>query len=251
MSASRHPPAHLRLTPGATIPSSSSGLEFGLTPVLSMLKTFAAHKSRCEIWFCYGTRDSGEDALRGEMDAAVAALPNGHLVVCHSKPKHDEVEGRDYHAAERISIDLLKRTLPHNRYDLYFCGPGPMMSESCYHGLIDRGVSEKHVHFEAFGPSSLKNQKPLPKGVASSAKIIFRKSREERAVGTAANRASSTFAESQGLHLEYGCRSAACATCKVRLPQGEVVYTSQPAAILRTGRCLRLLFPKGDLEIDA
>jgi ferredoxin-NADP reductase len=76
-----------------------------------MLKTLAVHKSRSEVWFCYGTRDSGEDALRGEMDAAVAALPNGHLVVCHSKPKTDEVEGRDYHAAGRLSVDFLKRTL--------------------------------------------------------------------------------------------------------------------------------------------
>ena len=214
-----------------------------------MLKTLAAHTSRREVWFCYGTRNSGEDALRGEMDAAVAALPNGHLVVCHSNPKPDEVEGRDYHAAERVSVDILKRNLPHNRYDFYFCGPGPMM-ESCYHGLIDWGVPEKHVHFEAFGPSSLKN-KSLPKGVASSAKIVFRKSKKTMQ-WDGSKPSILEFAESQGLHLKYGCRSGACATCKVRLRKGEVVYTSQPAADPGAGRCLICCsLPKGDLEIDA
>jgi uncharacterized protein len=225
------------------------GSGIGLTPVLSMLKTLAAHNSRSEVWFCYGTRDSREDALRGEMDSAVAALPSGHLVVCHSKPRPDEVEGRDYHAAERVSVDVLKRYLPHNRYDFYFCGPGPMM-ESCYHGLIDWGVPEKRVHFEAFGPSSLKN-KSLPKGVASSAKIVFRKSKKT-AQWDGSKPSILEFAESQGLHPKYGCRSGACATCKVRLRKGEVVYTSQPAADPGAGRCLICCsLPKGDLEIDA
>ena len=243
------PAGTFTLTPVGQNPVVLLGSGIGVTPVLCMLKTLAAHKSRREIWFFYGTRNSSEDALRGEMEAAAAVLPRARLLVCHSNPTSDEVQGSDHHVAERISVDLLKRTLPHNRYDFYFCGPGPMM-ESCYDGLIAWGVSESHLHFEAFGPSSLKN-KTLPKGVASSAKIVFRKSKKTlQWDGTKPSLL--VFAESQGLHLKCGCRAGACGTCKVKLCKGEVVYSSPPAADPGSGRCLTCVgLPKGDLEIDA
>ena len=225
------------------------GSGIGLTPVLSMLKTLAAHRSRREIWFFYGTRCSSEEALRGEIEASVAALPNGHLFICHSNPEPNEKPDQDYHFADRISVDILKRTLPRNRYDFYFCGPSPMM-ESCYHGLLDWGVPEKHLHYEAFGPSSLKKRN-LPNGVAATAKIAFRKSKKTLTWdGTKTSLLE--LAESQGLHLRFGCRAGACGTCKVRLRKGEVVYSSQPAADPGSGRCLICVaLPAGDLEIDA
>ena len=225
------------------------GSGIGLTPVLSMLKTLAAHRSRREIWFFYGTRSSREEGLRGEIEAAVAALPNGHLFLCHSNPDPEEKPDQNYQIADRISVDVLKRTLPHNRYDFYFCGPGPMM-ESCYHGLLEWGVPEKHLHYEAFGPSSLKKRN-LPKGAAPSAKIAFRKSKKTL-TWDGSKPSILELAESQGLHLRFGCRAGACGTCKVGLRKGGVVYSSQPAADPGSGHCLVCVaLPAGDLEIDA
>ncbi len=225
------------------------GSGIGLTPVLSMLKALAAHKSKREIWFFVGVRNRVEDALRTEFEEAIAALPNSHLVVCHSKPDPDEILGTHHHAAARVDAEILKKLLPHNRYHFYFCGPGPMM-ESCYHGLKDWGVPEKHLHYEAFGPSSL-NQKKLPKGVASSAKITFKKSKKTLQ-WDGSKPSLLEFAEANGLHPKFGCRAGACGTCKVSLKKGEVAYTTAPAADPGSGKALLCCsLPKGDLEIDA
>jgi len=150
---------------------------------------------------------------------------------------------------DRIAGAVLKRILPHNRYDFYFCGPNAMM-ESCYRDLLEWGVPEKHLHYEAFGPSSL-NKKRLPKGVAHAAKITFRKSRKTLAWdGGKPNLLE--LAESQGLHLKFGCRAGACGTCKVRLRKGSVIYSMPPGADPGAGHCLVCIgMPATDLEIDA
>ncbi len=225
------------------------GSGIGLTPVLSMVKSLAEHKSKREIWFFVGVRNQKEDALRAEFKTAVAALPKAHLFVCHSDPAAEEIPGQDHDVASRINVELLKKILPHNRYDFYFCGPGPMM-ESCFHGLKDWGVPEKRLHYEAFGPSSL-NQKKLPKGVASSAKITFKKSKKTLQ-WDGSKPSLLEFAEANGLHLKFGCRAGACGTCKVKLKKGEVAYTTTPAADPGSGKALVCCsLPKGDLEIDA
>jgi ferredoxin-NADP reductase/DMSO/TMAO reductase YedYZ heme-binding membrane subunit len=245
----RAPAGTFTLDPRGHSPVVLLGSGIGLTPVLSMVKSLAAHRSKREIWFFCGVRNKSEDALRAEFKAAVAAMPNARLFVCHSDPDADEIPGLHHDVASRINVELLKKHLPHNRYDFYFCGPAPMM-EATYHDLLAWGVPEKRLHYEAFGPSSL-NKHKLPKGVASSARITFRKSKKSL-VWDGGKSSILELAESQGLHLKFGCRAGACGTCKLRLRKGGVIYSSPPGADPGAGHCLVCIgMPAGDLEIDA
>ena len=244
----RAPAGDFFLEPGGHNPVVLIGGGVGLTPVLSMLKAMAARGSRREIWFFYGVRNDEEAALRGEMEEAMKRLPNGQLRHCHSQPGKLSIEGKDYHFAQRISVDLLKKALPHNRFDFYFCGPGPLM-QSLAEGLEAWKVPARRIHFEEFGPSSVR--RGAVKGAASSAHLVFKRSKK-KLEWTGQDNSLLEFGEKQGLKLRFGCRAGNCGSCKVKLLKGEVVYPKPPAADPGGNYALACqALPAGDLEIDA
>lgn len=245
----RAPAGEFWLDPAGHGPVVLIGSGIGVTPVLAMLKALAQRRWKREVWFFYGCRSRADGAFYDEMREAVAALPNGRLVICHSQAALEDAPECHHYEREQCSVAVLQRLLPHNRHHFYFCGPNPMM-EAFHAGLLAWGVPEKRLHYEAFGPSSL-SQKKLPKGVVASAKITFRRSK--KTLQWDGSKASLLeFAESRGLHPKFGCRAGACGTCRVRLRAGEVAYAKQPSADPGANGCLLCVaLPKGDLEIDA
>ena len=145
----------------------------GITPVLSMLNAVAQSGSRREAWFFLGVRNSGEHIQKAHLEEIAAQNPNIRLHICYSDPGPDDKDGRDYHHAERVSLKLLKQLLPSNAYDFYICGPPPMMS-SLTQGLKEWGVPDDYVHFEAFGPATVKAVAPAvaPTAVATTAQTF-------------------------------------------------------------------------------
>ena len=69
------------------------------------------------------------------------------------------MQGRDFQHAGHVDIDLLRRTLPHGRHQFYVCGPAPMM-ESLVPALAAVGRAQADIHFEAFGPASVRLAPP-------------------------------------------------------------------------------------------
>ena len=96
--------------------------------------------------------------LKEHLERLAAENENIHLHVCYSSPAEGDVEGRDYHYAERVGADLFKRVLPSSNYEYYFCGPPPMMN-SLFEGLREWGVPEKDINYEAFGPATVQKKK--------------------------------------------------------------------------------------------
>lgn len=221
----------------------------GLTPVLSMFKAMADIGSRREVWFFYGARNGEEMVLRRDMEEAVSKLPNARLYICFSQPDKNSISGKDYHVAQRVTVDLLKTILPHNRYDFYFCGPGPM-TQGLAEGLEAWKVPSQKIHFEEFGPSTVRRRDAVP-GAVSSARLVFRRSKETLQWDGKEN-SLLEFAEKHGLKLRFGCRSGNCGSCKVRLLKGEILYPKLPPAAPGSGYVLTCsALPKGDLELDA
>jgi ferredoxin len=176
---------------------------------------------------------------------AAAACANFHPVVCYSSPDKEDKQGEHYHESGRISADLLKKVLPHKKFHFYFCGPGPMMSDLA-EGLAAWGVPEPRVHFEAFGPSSIRK-----KIGAASAKITLRKSKKVLQWDGTHSSILET-AEAAGVKLRFGCRAGNCGTCSVKLTKGEVVYGSEPSAPHSSSQCLACVgIPNSDIEINA
>ena len=65
------------------------------------------------------------------------------------------MHGDDYQHEGRSSLELFMEVLPNNNFDFYFCGPPPMMTP-IVEGLEGWGVPESRIHFETFGPASVK-----------------------------------------------------------------------------------------------
>ncbi|MBI4551379.1 MAG: 2Fe-2S iron-sulfur cluster binding domain-containing protein [Candidatus Latescibacteria bacterium] len=226
----------------------------GVTPMLSMLNTLIDSGSRRETWFFYGARNSREQIMRASLDRIAREHENIRLHLCYSAPGEDDVQGKDYHHGERISIGLLKRLLPSNNYQFYLCGPASMMT-ALIDGLRDWGVPDDDIKFEAFSPASVKQ---IARSVAETGAVpgpgmtvTFSQS-GKRVVWDPSVGSLLEFAEANGVTIDSGCRVGNCQTCLTAIKEGEVRYIHAPNPIPEAGTCLTCIaVPKGHVVLDA
>jgi ferredoxin len=141
--------------------------------------------------------------------------------VVYSRPGANDVQGRDYRHAGHVDIDLLRRTLPHGRHPFYVCGPAAML-QSLVPALADWGVPRQDIHFEAFGPASVRFEpaeakEPVAHAAAEVEVRFHRSGRTLAWDGQDANLLD--FAERHGVAVDAGCRSGSCGTCETRHPR--------------------------------
>lgn len=249
------PAGHFYLDTAIARPVVLIGGGIGLTPTLSMLSTLVDRNDNREIWYVYGGRNSKDHAFKTFMEDIARDYPNVNYVCCYSEPQPDDREGRDYTHEGWVSVDLLKSLLPSNNYDFFFCGPPPMMT-SLFEGLTQWGVPESRIHYEAFGPASVK-----PKGQAAEAE---KKAAEGQEITVTFARSGKTvtwspdthalldFAEELGIAIESGCRAGNCGSCEVAIKEGEVIYHHEPGYGVGAGSCLTCCsVPKNNLVLEA
>ena len=222
-----------------------------------MLNSIVESGSKRETWFFYGVRNKTEHIMKDHLEKVARENQNVHFRVCYSNPEPDEVEGRDYHHGERVSVDLFKRLLPSSNYEFYICGPPPMMDQITK-DLEEWGVPESKVFFEVFGAATVKKLTltASPTATASAEgqvaiQITFAKSGKTlNWQPTAASLLE--FAESNGVRIDSGCRAGNCGTCLTALKSGEVDYLVHHGAKLEAGSCLVCISrPKTNLTLDA
>ena len=247
------PSGQFSLNPAGTGGLVLIGSGIGVTPVLSMLNALVAQGSHREVWFFYGIRDRSDHIMKDHLEAIAREHPNVHLHVCASKPDPSYELGRDYQHAGRISVDLFKTLLPSSNFDYYLCGPGPMMQDVT-EGLKEWGVPEKNIHYETFGPSSVKKVAAvvapgaaLPTGYA----IQFKKS--GKTVQWCGDYTSILdLAEANGISIPSGCRAGSCGTCQVAVFSGEIGYIENSDFETERGTRLTCIgAPTSDLVLDA
>ncbi len=101
----------------------------GATPVLAMLHALAAEHAGRAIWWLHGARSGRDHPFAAEARALLAPLPDVHTHVCYSRPGPDDLEGRDFDSAGRLSAALLAALAPPRDAEAYICGPTPFMDE--------------------------------------------------------------------------------------------------------------------------
>jgi ferredoxin-NADP reductase len=226
----------------------------GITPMISMARSVALSGSKRETWLFYGVRNNLQLVQGDILRALDDEHENIHVRLCFSNPMESDVEGDDYDFAERVSVDLMHRVLPSTNYDYYICGPGPMMN-SITEGLAGAGVDEKNVHYESFGPASVKIKAPAVPKVEGQPIVTylvdFAKSGKQ--LDWQADAGSLLdFAEANGITLDCGCRAGSCGTCAIAVRKGSVDYLGEIGAEPEDGSCLACLaIPKESLVLDA
>ena len=117
--------------------------------------------------------DCSRPAANDNFHTVYAALPNGHVQRTYynapgkiynqyvlqrvNRVSADQLFYSQKGSAGRIDVVLLRSQLPLKPYHFYICGPTPMM-ESLVPALEDWGVPDARIHFEAFGPASIKRR---------------------------------------------------------------------------------------------
>lgn len=229
----------------------------GVTPLLSMLDWCQGHQPEREVWFFYGARNSREAAFTAELRATAAANPNLHLRLCLLEPRPEDQPGQDFHHQGLLDVGLLRMALPLKPYHYYVCGPAPMM-EALVPALEDWGVPESHIHFEAFGPASIRRRGPQA-GVGVDAvaggvielTVTFARS-GKRAQWQPRSGSLLEFAESQGIAIDSACREGKCGTCQTAIRAGEVSYRQAPEYDPEPGTCLPCVCtPRTNVTLEA
>lgn len=227
----------------------------GLTPMIAMLNTIVESGSNRAAWFIHGTHDSSEHAMGGHVRRMARENDNVDVHVSYSRPRPEDVKGRDYDSVGRVNTELLKSVLPPAVYDFYLCGPTPFM-QSLYNGLLAWGVTEARIHYEFFGPAEAlkeggKRETPLAtKDGKTGFEVSFAKSgvtlRWDPSFESILD-----FAEAQGLRPDYSCRTGVCHTCMTTLVKGEVEYVTDPLDVPDPG-CVLICCsrPKTDVVVD-
>lgn len=226
----------------------------GVTPMVTMANALTEAGDTREIWFFFGARNSADHMFKTYMAEVAGKNKNIHMHVCYSKPLPTDVIGRDYHHEGRVSVELFKQLLPSNNYDYFLCGPGPFM-ESITTDLTTWGVPDTWVHFEAFGPASVKkktsvkSEDPAAAAVAS-VEVTFAKS-GKKAKWDGSLDSVLALADEHGVKIDAGCRAGGCGSCLIAIKSGEVEYVGARPEV-EAGSCLACICkPKGALVIDA
>lgn len=227
----------------------------GITPMLSMLHWCLAEQPGREVWLFYGVRNGREPVMKAELEALAVAHPNFRLRFCFSDPLPED-RPEDYQHHGRVDVNLLRMSLPLKPYHFYICGPTPMM-ESLVTGLEAWGVPEARIHFEAFGPASIKRKPatvmaPVETAVAASDIVVtFAKSGKQLAWQPGAGTLLD-FAEANGIQVDSGCRAGGCGSCQTTIQSGEVAYPNPPDYDPEPGSCLLCCCaPKTSVTLEA
>lgn len=230
----------------------------GITPMLSMLNWCLAEQPGREVWLFYGVRHGRELVQLAHLESMAARHPQFHLRLCFSDPRPGDLARNDDTHQGRVDVALLRRLLPLKPFHFYICGPTPML-ESLVPALEDWGVPDGRIHFEAFGPASVKRRKTasavteaaVAEGAASDVVVTFAKSGKQLpwhvGMGSLLD-----LAEANGISVNTGCRSGSCGSCQTTIRAGEVAYTQSPDCDPEPGTCLLCVcMPKTAVTLEA
>jgi ferredoxin-NADP reductase len=231
----------------------------GATPVLAMLHALASKHSDREIWWLHGARNSHEHPFAAEARERLASLPNVRGRVYYSRPDRNDVVGRDYDSAGRLSASTLAELEPPRDAEAYVCGPAAFMEEISA-GLAAIGLEASHIHTEPFGPApglapgiaAAPARAPHPPAGAPGAGPTIEFARSGLAISWSEDYSSLLeLAEACDVPVRWSCRTGVCHNCESTLIAGTVDYDPDPIEPPADGSALICCSrPHDDLVLD-
>jgi ferredoxin-NADP reductase/MOSC domain-containing protein YiiM len=231
----------------------------GATPVLAMLHALAEGHSDREIWWLHGARSSREHSFAAETVALLASLPNVRTHVYYSRPGPDDLAGRDFESAGRLTASLLAELEPPRDAEAYLCGPAPFMEEISA-GLAAMGIDASRIHTEPFGPApgltpgiaATPARTPHPPAGKPGSGPTIEFARSNLAVPWSGDYASLLeLAEACDVPVRWSCRTGVCHNCESTLIAGDLEYDPDPVEPPADGSALICCSqPRDDVVLD-
>ncbi len=146
----------------------------GITPMMSMLRHLVyegqRQRSARKAWLFHGVGTKEEQAFNKEL-AELRARARGSVEIVRAMTLASGERGIDYELAGHLTMAALKSTLPFDDYEFYLCGPGTFM-QRFYDGLREMNIADERIHFEAFGPSSVRRKTRSHTGVRFDTRLV-------------------------------------------------------------------------------
>ena len=231
----------------------------GATPVLAMLQALAEEHSDREIWWLHGARNRREHSFAAEADTLLASLPNVHAHVYYSRPDPDDLAGRDFDSAGRLTASALAELEPPHDAEAYLCGPTLFMDDISA-GLAALGIDASRIHTEPFGPAP-----GVTPGIAATPARTPHSPTGQPGTGPTIEFARSNLAvpwsddytsllelaEACDVPVRWSCRTGVCHTCETTLIAGTVGYSPDPVEPPADGSALICCSqPRDDIVLD-
>jgi len=231
----------------------------GATPVLAMLGALAEEHSARQIWWLHGARCGHEHAFAAETRALLAGCPNTRIRVYYSQPSAEDLEGRDFDEAGRLTPSLLLELEPPRNAEAYICGPRSFMNEISA-ALVSIGLDASRIHTEPFGPepgstpgiAATPTRTPhLPSGPSGDGPTI-QFARSNLSVPWSKDYGSLLeLAEACDVPVRWSCRTGVCHSCETTLIDGDLDYNPDPVEPPADGSALICCSqPHNDIVLD-
>jgi ferredoxin-NADP reductase/MOSC domain-containing protein YiiM/ferredoxin len=208
----------------------------GATPMLAMLNALGEERSGREIWWLHAARTKRDQAFAAEARSLVAALPNVHAHIWYSRPGPEDVKGRDFDSAGRLTSSVLAELAPPPDAEAYLCGPTAFM-EDISAGLAAMGIEASHIHTEPFGPApgltpgikATPTRKPHPPAGEPGHGPTIEFARSDLAIPWSDDFGSLLeLAEACDVPVRWSCRTGVCHNCETTLIAGDLDYNPDP-----------------------
>jgi len=246
---------HTRLTVGVLLISAG----IGATPVLAMLHALTEEHSDREIFALHSARSSREHAFASEARALLTSLPNARTHVYYSRPGPEDVKGRDFDTAGRLTGAHLAELEPPRDGQAYLCGPAPFMDDISA-ALAALGIDASHIHTEPFGPApgvtpgiaATPARAPHPPAGEPGNGPTIEFARSDLAIPWDNDYGSLLeLAEACDVPVRWSCRTGVCHTCETTLIAGDVKYSPDPVEPPADGSALICCSqPRDDVVLD-
>ena len=231
----------------------------GATPVLAMLHTLTTQHAEREIWWLHGARSSRDHCFAAEARALLASLPNVHTHVCYSRPGPNDLVGRDFDTASRLTASVLAELGPPLDAEAYLCGPTPFMDEISA-GLAAIGIESSGIHTEPFGPApgmtpgiaATPARTPHPPTGQPGNGPTVEFARSNLAIPWSSDYTSLLeLAEACDVPVRWSCRTGVCHNCETTLIAGDLGYNPEPVEPPANGSALLCCSqPRVDVVLD-
>ena len=231
----------------------------GATPVLAMLQALAQERSDREIWWLHGARNGREHSFAAESRALLASLPKAQARVYYSRPNPDDLQGRDFDSAGRLTASALAELKLPPDAEAYICGPSAFMDEISA-GLAATGLDPSRTHTEPFGPVAAETPgiaatpapPPHPPAGQPGTGPAIAFARSDLTIPWSGDYGSLLeLAEACDVPVRWSCRTGVCHTCETTLIAGDVDYSPDPVEPPGPGSVLICCSrPRDDIVLD-
>lgn len=123
----------------------------GITPMLAMLERLVQSRTERSVLFVHAAIDGSVHAFGDRLREIADGHPNVRTVVLYESPRKEDVPGKHFDVAGRLSAEVLRDRLM-AAADCYFCGPKGFMA-AADQALAELGIPLERRKYEVFGPT--------------------------------------------------------------------------------------------------